>query len=138
MKKWEYEAISEAVDGEHRGFLVEWPELGEALINNGLPLLPATPMRAVREICRLILAERKTTDAHLDVYVRSGASAKELQFMLLDREIYASLSDVAQCYRDYCESFACSGWIELSYWDETDDHIGPVDYIAARINVKPA
>jgi hypothetical protein len=92
-------------------------------------------MKAVREICRLILAERKTTDA----YAKAGGSASTIQAMLLDREIYASLADIAECYRHYCEEFAASGWLELSYWDEADDHIGPVDYIAARIgNAKPS
>ena len=63
---------------------------------------------------------------------RHGA-ASTIQAMLLDRENYASLADIAECYRHYCEEFAASGWLELSYWDETDDHIGPVDYIAARV-----
>lgn len=128
MKKWHYEAISEAVDGEHRGFLVEWPELGEALIANGVPLLSGTPMRAVREICRLILSERKTTDRWSATVESNG-----LQSQLLDRDIYASRHDISECYRDYCNDFACSGWLPLSYWDDAG-HIGPVDYIAARVS----
>jgi hypothetical protein len=129
MKKWHYEAFREVVDGDSRGFLINWTELTEALAANGVSLPYSTSMKAVREICRLILSERKTTDP----YAKAGGAASTIQAMLLDREIYASLADIAECYRHYCEEFAASGWLELSYWDETDDHIGPVDYIAARI-----
>jgi hypothetical protein len=127
MKTWEFEAIRDGIS--QCGTLADWPELREALANNGLSLPGLVSMVAVREICRLILAERKTTDA----YAKTGGAASTIQAMLLDREIYASLADIAECYRHYCEEFAASGWLELSYWDETDDHIGPVDYIAARI-----
>jgi hypothetical protein len=127
MKTWEYETIRDGIP--QRGTLADWPELREALANNGLSLPGLVSMNAVREICRLILAERKTTDPH----ARPGGSASTIQAMLLDREIYASLADIAECYRHYCEEFAASGWLELNYWDETDDHIGPVDYIAARV-----
>jgi hypothetical protein len=127
MKTWEYETICDGMS--QRGTLADWPELREALANNGLSLPGGVSMIAAREICRLILAERKTTDPH----ARPGGSASTIQAMLLKREIYASLADIAECYRCYCEEFAASGWLELSYWDDTDEHIGPVDYIAARL-----
>ena len=126
MKTWEHETIRDAMS--QRGTLADWPELREALANNGLSLPGLVSMIAVREMCRLILAERKTIEANAE-----RSEAKELQRQLLDRDIYASRHDIAQCYADYCEEFAASGWLELNYWDETDDHIGPVDYIAARI-----
>jgi hypothetical protein len=84
-------------------------------------------MKAVREICRLILAERKTIEVNAE---RSEAIG--LQRQLLARDIYASRHDVAQCYAEYCEEFAAAGWLTLDDW-ELDDHIGPADYIAARI-----
>jgi hypothetical protein len=134
MKTWHYETIRGASTGTIAGQLCDWPEVAEALTANGIPLHPGVRMSSVREICRLILAERKTTDP----YAKAGGAASTIQAMLLDREIYASLADIAECYRHYCEEFAASGWLELSYWDDTDDHIGPVDYIAARIgNGKP-
>jgi hypothetical protein len=127
MKRWEHDAIRDGMS--QRGTLADWPELREALANNRLSLPGGVSMIAVREMCRLILAERKTTDP----YAKAGGAASTLQAMLLEREIYASLADIAECYRHYCEEFAASGWLELSYWDHTDDHIGPVDYIAARV-----
>jgi hypothetical protein len=127
MKTWEYEAISDAANGTRAGCLYDWPELSEALTANGIPLNSGVRMSSVREICRLILAERKTTEA-----TANRAEAKELQRQLLDRDIYASQHDVAQCYAEYCEEFAAAGWLTLDDWDEAD-HIGPVDYIAARI-----
>ena len=129
MKQWHYETFCESAAAVRSGALGDWPELSEALLSNGIPLPSHTRMKAVREICRLILAERKTTDP----YAKTGGAASTIQAMLLDREIYASLADIAECYRHYCEEFAASGWLELSYWDETDDLIGPVDYIAAWI-----
>jgi hypothetical protein len=129
MKTWHYEAFCDAINDSGRlGCVCQFPELSEALTANGLALHPLTSMKAVREICRLILAERKTTEA-----TANREEAKELQRQLLDRDIYASRHDVAQCYRDYCEGTEAAGWLELSYWDEAD-HIGPVDYIAARIS----
>ena len=84
-------------------------------------------MNAVREICRLILSERKTTEAN--AYFDE---TEELHRQLLDRDIYANRHDIAQCYRDYCESFAASSWCRLSEWD-CMDCTQPVDYIAARV-----
>jgi hypothetical protein len=125
MKKWHYETI---VEGQSLyGVIGDYPELGEALRDNGIPLLLDTPMKAVREICRLILAERKTIEVNAE---RSEAIG--LQRQLLARDIYASRHDVAQCYAEYCEEFAAAGWLTLDDW-ELDDHIGPADYIAARI-----
>jgi hypothetical protein len=125
MKTWEFKTISDGMS--QRGTLADWPELREALANNGLSLPGIVSMNAVREICRLILAERKTIEANAE-----RSEAKELQRQLLDRDIYASLHDIAQCYAEYCEEFAAAGWLTLDDW-ELDDHIGPVDYIAARI-----
>ena len=129
MKAWHYVCFNDLINFSRAGRLCDWPEMAEALLANGMRLPGDLPMKTVREICRLILSERKTTDPH----ARPGGSASTIQAMLLDREIYASLEDIAECYRHYCEEFAASGWLELSYLDETDDHIGPVDYIAARI-----
>jgi hypothetical protein len=125
MKTWEYETIRDGMS--QRGTLADWPELREALANNGLSLPGGVSMIAVREMCRLILAERKTIETNAE-----RAEAKELQRQLLDRDIYASCHDIAQCYADYCEEFAAAGWLTLDDW-ELDDHIGPGDYIAARI-----
>jgi hypothetical protein len=127
MKPWEYETIREASTGTIAGQLCDWPEVAEALTANGVPLHPGVRMISVREICRLVLAERKTIEANAE-----RSEAKELQRQLLDRYIYASRHDIAQCYADYCEEFAAAGWLTLDDW-ELDDHIGPVDYIAARI-----
>jgi hypothetical protein len=125
MKTWEHETIRDGMS--QRGTLADWPELREALANNGISLPGLVSMAAVREICRLILAERKTTEA-----TANREEAKELQRQLLDRDIYASRHDVAQCYAEYCEEFTATGWQSLDGW-ELDDHIEPVDYIAARI-----
>ena len=86
-------------------------------------------MISVREICRLILAERKVNAQNAGCKL-----SHQLQADLLGRGIYLSRHDICECYRGYCETYTAAGWIsDLSYWDETDDHIGPVDYIAARI-----
>jgi hypothetical protein len=127
MKKWEYETIRDASTGTIAGQLCDWPEVAEALTASGVPLHPGVRMSSVREICRLILAERKTIETNAE-----RAEAKELQRQLLDRYIYASRHDIAQCYADYCEEFAAAGWLTLDDW-ELGDHIGAVDYIAARI-----
>jgi hypothetical protein len=127
MKPWEYETIRDASTGTIAGQLCDWPEVAEALTGNGIPLHPGVRMAAVKEICRLVLAERKTIETNAE-----RSEAKELQRQLLDRYIYASLHDIAQCYADYCEEFAAAGWLTLDDW-ELGDHIGPVDYIAARI-----
>jgi hypothetical protein len=127
MKAWEYETIRDASTGTIAGQLCDWPEVAEALTANGVPLHPGVRMKAVKEICRLILAERKTIEANAE-----RSEAKELQRQLLDRYIYASRHDIAQWYADYCEEFAAAGWLTLDDW-ELGDHIGPVDYIAARI-----
>jgi hypothetical protein len=128
MKTWHYEAISDASTGTRAGCLCDWPEVAEALTANGIPLHPGVGMKAVKEICRLILAERKTIEVNAE-----RSEAVGLQRQLLDRGIYASRHDVAQCYRDYCEGTEAAGWLALSAWDDAD-HIGPVDYIAARIS----
>jgi hypothetical protein len=127
MKTWHYETFRDAANGTRAGCLCDWPEVAEALTANGIPLHPGVRMKAVKEICRLILAERKTTEA-----TANREEAKELQRQLLDRDIYASRHDVAQCYAEYCEEFTATGWQSLDGW-ELDGHIGPVDYIAARI-----
>jgi hypothetical protein len=128
MKTWHYEAFCDAINDSGRlGCVCQFPELSEALTANGLALHPLTSMKAVREICRLILAERKTIEVNAE---RSEAIG--LQRQLLARDIYASRHDVAQCYAEYCEEFAAAGWLTLDDW-ELDDHIGPADYIAARI-----
>jgi hypothetical protein len=125
MKAWEYETIRDAMS--QRGTLADWPELREALANNGLSLPGGVSMIAVREMCRLILAEQKVTDTHAD-----SEEAIELQSRLLDRGIYVNRHEVAECYRNYCNDYLSVSWEYLNYWDGTD-HIGPVDYIAARI-----
>jgi len=127
MKTWHYETFCESAAGTRAGQLCDWPEVAEALTANGIPLHPGVRMSSVREICRLILAERKTIETNAE-----RSEAKELQRQLLDRDIYASRHDIAQCYADYCEEFAAAGWLTLDDW-ELDDHIGPVDYIAAWI-----
>jgi len=128
MKTWEHETIRNASTGTIAGQLCDWPEVAEALMAVGIPIYTGVRMKAVKEICRLILAERKTIEANAE-----RSEAKELQRQLLDRDIYASLHDIAQCYAEYCEEFAAAGWLTLDDW-ELDDHIGPVDYIAARIS----
>lgn len=130
MKQWHFESFQEAMRETEWGNtakLIEWPELAEALAANGIPLPIGTSMRAVREVCRLILAERKVIDPNSD-----RSEAKSIQLGLLDREIYASRHDIAQCYREYCETFAASSWCRLSEFVNAD-HVWPVDYIAARV-----
>ena len=128
MKKWHYEAFRDAIQDEASGCVYQFPELNEALFANGISLPSTTKMQAVREICRLILAERKVTDRWCETVESHG-----LQSQLLDREAYANRHDIAECYREFCNDFgACCSWLPLSYWDDAD-HIGPVDYIAARI-----
>lgn len=130
MKRWHFEAFQEATretEWSNTAKLIEWPELSEALAAKGIPLPIGTTMRAVREICQLILAERKTSVPNVN-----SPEAIALQAALLERDIYANRSDIAECYRQYCEEFACSSWCRLSEWDCMDCMM-PVDYIAARI-----
>lgn len=63
MKAWEHETIRDAAAGTIAGQLCDWPEVAEALANNGLPLPGLMRMNVVREICRLMLAEPKTSDS---------------------------------------------------------------------------
>lgn len=68
MKTWEREAITEAANATEwdcQSNLCGWPELQEALTNNGMPLLGYTRMKAVKEICRLILAEQEAIAARV-------------------------------------------------------------------------
>ena len=127
MKRWHYEQIAPAANGCVSGTLAEWPYLAEALTEQGIRLPLNTWSMTLQAICRLILVQRKTIEANAE-----RSEARELQSQLLDRDIYASRHDVAQCYADYCEEFAAAGWLTLDDW-ELGDHIGPVDYIAARI-----
>jgi hypothetical protein len=129
MKTWEHDAIVEgSQDCDGNLTLAYFPELAEALCKNGINLPLSVRMKAVREMCLLILSQRKTIETNAE-----RSEAKELQRQLLDRDIYASHHDIAQCYADYCEEFAAAGWLTLDDW-ELGDHIGPVDYIAARIS----
>ena len=135
MKTWEYEAITEGSQNcDTHLKLAYYPELAEALCKNGLSLPLNVTMKAVREICRLILAERKTTDAR-----RGSELVKQLQASMLERGIYVNPTDVCECYRQYSETYESQRWVEnLESW-EGRFHIGPVDYIAARIgNGKPS
>jgi hypothetical protein len=61
MKPWEYETIREASTGTIAGQLCDWTELQEALANNRLSLPGLTSMKAVKEICRLVLAADEVT-----------------------------------------------------------------------------
>ena len=63
MKPWEHETIREASTGTIAGQLCDWPELQEALGDNGLSLPGLTSMKAVKEICRLVLAEQEAIAA---------------------------------------------------------------------------
>jgi hypothetical protein len=63
MKQWHYEMFCESAAAVRSGALGDWPELSEALLANGLPLPSHTRMKAVREICRLILAEQEAIAA---------------------------------------------------------------------------
>lgn len=126
MKKWHYDQIAPAANGCISGTLSEWPYLAEALIAQGIPMPLGTNSQALQSICRLILAERKTKFLHIP-------PNKELQDALLEREIYVSNDDIAETYSEYCESWAAMQWAPLDYWDDAD-HIGPVDYIAARVS----
>jgi hypothetical protein len=65
MKPWEYETIRDASTGTIAGQLCDWPEVAEALTNNGMPLLGYTRMKAVKEICRLVLAEQEAMQARI-------------------------------------------------------------------------
>jgi hypothetical protein len=58
MNTWEYETIRDASTGTIAGQLCDWPEVAEALTGNGIPLHPGVRMKAVKEICRLVLAEQ--------------------------------------------------------------------------------
>ena len=62
MKEWERQTFVGVVEEKLGGNLYEWPEVAEALGNNGIKLPLGTSMQAVREICWFILAERKTID----------------------------------------------------------------------------
>ena len=63
MKTWEYETIRDASTGTIAGQLCDWPEVAEALTANGIPLHPGVRMKAVKEICRLVLAEQEAIAA---------------------------------------------------------------------------
>jgi hypothetical protein len=63
MKTWEYETIRDASTGTIAGQLCDWPEVAEALAANGVPLHPGLRMKAVKEICRLVLAEQEAIAA---------------------------------------------------------------------------
>ena len=63
MKTWHYETFRDASTGTRAGCLCNWPEVGEALTANGIPLHPGVRMSSVREICRLILAEQEAIEA---------------------------------------------------------------------------
>ena len=59
MKTWHYQAMQEAsriTEWGCQATLMEWPELAEALTANRIALPIGTSMRAVREVCRLILS----------------------------------------------------------------------------------
>ena len=65
MKTWEYETIRDAAAGTIAGQLCDWPEVAEALANNRLSLPGGVSMKAVREICRLVLAEQEAIVARI-------------------------------------------------------------------------
>ena len=128
MKAWHYDQIAPAANGCISGTLAEWPYLAEALTAQGIRLPTNTLASALQAICRLILAERKTTDAR-----RGSELVKQLQASLLERGIYVNPTDICECYRQYSETYESQSWVEdLATWDGLP-HIGPVDYIAARI-----
>ena len=128
MKTWEYETIRDASTGTIAGQLCDWPEVAEALTANGVPLHPGVRMKAVKEICRLVLAESKIGNVR-----KNSEAVKELQEILLLRGTYVSNNDIAETYGDYCESFASTSWVsDLSYWLGCS-FVTPIDYIAARI-----
>jgi len=63
MKPWEYETIRDASTGTIAGQLCDWPEVAEALAANRIPLHPGVRMKAVKEICRLVMAEQEAMQA---------------------------------------------------------------------------
>ena len=63
MKTWEHETIRDGMRG--CGTLADWPELREALANNRLSLPGGVSMKAVREICRLVLVEQEAIAARI-------------------------------------------------------------------------
>jgi hypothetical protein len=63
MKTWEYETIRDASTGTIAGQLCDWPEVAEALTANGISLHPGVRMKAVKEICRLVLTEQEAMHA---------------------------------------------------------------------------
>jgi hypothetical protein len=65
MKTWEHETIRDASTGTRAGQLCDWPEVAEALTANGVPLHPGVRMKAVKEICRLVLAEQEAIAARV-------------------------------------------------------------------------
>ena len=65
MKTWEHETIRDAANGAIAGQLCDWPEVAEALANNRLSLPGGVSMKAVREICRLVLAEQEAIVARI-------------------------------------------------------------------------
>ena len=66
MKTWHHEAFCDAINDSGRlGCVCQFPELSEALTANGVSLHPLTSMKAVREICRLILAEQEAIAARV-------------------------------------------------------------------------
>jgi hypothetical protein len=129
MKTWHYEAFRDAATGTRAGCLCDWPEVAEALTANGIPLHPGVRMSSVREICRLVLAERKTAD------VRRGSElVRQLQASLLERGLYVNPTDICECYCHYSERYEAQSWVEnLATW-EGADHVDPVTYIAARVS----
>lgn len=128
MKLWAYDQIVPAAAGAIDKTLADWPYLRQALNEEGIRLPGDTPAATVTKICKLVLAERKTKES-----MTESMEAKRLQNALLERGIYVSRNDIAECYHGYCEIFASVGWLVLSYWDHVN-HIGPVDYIAERIS----
>jgi hypothetical protein len=127
MKKWHYDQIAPAANGCVSGTLAEWPYLAEALTAQGIKLPTNTFSTTLQAICRLILSQSKIGNAR-----KNSQAVKALREALLDRDLYVSDNDIAEIYGDYCESFTASSWLDLSYWQDAS-HIGPVDYIAARI-----
>ncbi len=125
MKLWAYDQIVPAAAGAIDKTIADWPYLRQALEQEGIRLPGDTLATTVTKICKLILAERKTRFLHPE-------PCGQLQQALLGREIYVSLNDIAETYSEYCESWAAMQWAPLCDWDGCV-HIGPVDYIAARV-----
>lgn len=129
MKKWHHDQIHQAAIGCISGSLIEWPYLAEALMAQGVPLPPGTTASTVQAVCKLILTQRKVGS----VYTQHLGAADAIQERLLDRECYLSRRDICELYNAFCEAFAATSWVEdLGYWDQAD-HIGPIEYILARV-----